>query len=379
MRALIVAPHYSTFIAGLAGALLRELGVTDYRVFIPEWRSYRLFGKDLSIFKNLDYPSCDIPSDRVIRVGIDSVAVLLKRDIVKNIHYLFTESFDIVLSFFIIPYGLLGTAIASRLGIPHFTFGLGFDVYDVPYRNFYLRKIVKDVVSQATGIVTVSPMLTNILTKITTQRLDILTISMGYDPRMFFPYDKASARRELGLNSSSVILLNVGNLVPIKNHLLLLKAFKGLCARSGFTDIQLFILGEGVMRNRLESYIRDSGLKNKTFLPGRIAHKDISKWMNASDFFVLPSINEGSPTVVSEALGCGLPVVATAVGNVPNLVSDGSDGLLIQNPKSVENIQKVLYKAMFQRWDRSSIYSRSGRLTWAQQAFLVGRYIRARI
>jgi len=62
---------------------------------------------------------------------------------------------------------------------------------------------------------------------------------------------------------------------------------------------------------------------------GKVPHDDVGWWMSAGDVFVLPSLSEGLPTVVCEAMNCGLPVVATAVDGTPEIVRDGETGILI--------------------------------------------------
>jgi glycosyltransferase involved in cell wall biosynthesis len=62
---------------------------------------------------------------------------------------------------------------------------------------------------------------------------------------------------------------------------------------------------------------------------GRVDHDRVGRFMAAGDLFVLPSLSEGLPTVVCEAMNCGLPVVATAVDGTPEIVRDGQTGLLV--------------------------------------------------
>ena len=74
-------------------------------------------------------------------------------------------------------------------------------------------------------------------------------------------------------------------------------------------------------------------------LVGPCQHQDVPEWMNASDIFCLPSLNEGLPTVCIEASACGRPIVATKVGGIPEVVLDGENGILIEprNPEQLVN------------------------------------------
>ncbi|WP_279385042.1 glycosyltransferase [Methanosarcina barkeri] len=73
---------------------------------------------------------------------------------------------------------------------------------------------------------------------------------------------------------------------------------------------------------------------------GPVNHEDIPLWISASDILVLPSLSEGRPNVILEALACEVPVVATDVGGIPELMVDGETGYLVPAKKSWRIIQK---------------------------------------
>ena len=77
-------------------------------------------------------------------------------------------------------------------------------------------------------------------------------------------------------------------------------------------------------------------------------------WINACDLFVLPSLDEGSPTVIPEAWGCGIPVVATAVGGVPELFQSNNIGILVE-PRNSEDLASAILSALQTRWDSRCI------------------------
>lgn len=92
-------------------------------------------------------------------------------------------------------------------------------------------------------------------------------------------------------------------------------------------DFATVILGEGTLRRELEQLVKDRGLEGRVHLPGRT--RDMPSFMKALDVFCLPSLWEGFGLVLLEAMSCGVPVVATEVSAIPEVVADGSTGLLV--------------------------------------------------
>jgi glycosyltransferase involved in cell wall biosynthesis len=126
------------------------------------------------------------------------------------------------------------------------------------------------------------------------------------------------------LPAGSRIIGSVGRLVPPKGFDVLLRAMPAVLRR--VPDAFLVIAGEGPDRQRLEGLIQELSLEDHARLLG--TREDIPGVYRSLDLFVLPSFNEGMPMVVMEAMAAGLPVVATAVGAVPALISQSGAGLV---------------------------------------------------
>jgi glycosyltransferase involved in cell wall biosynthesis len=120
----------------------------------------------------------------------------------------------------------------------------------------------------------------------------------------------------------------VGKLVPRKGVDTLIEAM-GLLARRPQGAPLLVAAGVGEMRPALERRAAELGVADQVRFVGKVAHDEVGWWMAAGDLFVLPSLSEGLPTVVCEAMNCGRPVVATAVDGTPEIVRDGQTGLLV--------------------------------------------------
>jgi glycosyltransferase involved in cell wall biosynthesis len=93
-------------------------------------------------------------------------------------------------------------------------------------------------------------------------------------------------------------------------------------------DAVLCLVGDGPDREKLEELAAELGLTRHTLFAGY--QEDVGPFFSAFDVFVLPSANEGTPVTAIEALASGVPVVATRVGGVPDVVRDGEDGLLVE-------------------------------------------------
>ena len=132
-------------------------------------------------------------------------------------------------------------------------------------------------------------------------------------------------RKEHGFSDSDVLLVCVARLEKQKNHAMLLKAFAHSFQPSG--PGHLVLAGDGTCRQDLELQVRELRLEHKVHFLGR--RSDIPELLGASDVFVLPSQNEGNPLSLMEAMPAGLPVIATAVGGVPELLEDQKSGFLV--------------------------------------------------
>jgi glycosyltransferase involved in cell wall biosynthesis len=121
-------------------------------------------------------------------------------------------------------------------------------------------------------------------------------------------------------------ILCVGRLSPEKGHRGLLEAFAALL--EGGVDAQLCLLGEGPERAALEARCRELALGERVSLPGSADEEGVRRALHAADVFALPSLMEGLPVVLMEAMACGVPVVAPRLCGIPELVEDGRSGLL---------------------------------------------------
>ena len=139
--------------------------------------------------------------------------------------------------------------------------------------------------------------------------------------------EAASLRSKLGIENDERVVLAVGRLSREKAHIDLLKAFQGLRQLHPELNCKLIVVGDGPERGGLEAAAESSGLKDKIIFAGQV--NNIQDFYAAADVLALPSHSEGSPYVLLEAMAAGLPIVATAVGGVPEMITDDESALLV--------------------------------------------------
>jgi glycosyltransferase involved in cell wall biosynthesis len=135
----------------------------------------------------------------------------------------------------------------------------------------------------------------------------------------------ADLRQQLHCKPQDKLILSVGRLSPEKGLNLLLTSFAGKFKSR--PDMRLVIAGEGPQKEELLELAGRLGITEQVLFPGFVS--DVSSYYAAADLFVMPSLTEGLPIALLEAMAAGLPVIATAVGGIPDIVRNGKDGCLV--------------------------------------------------
>ncbi len=149
---------------------------------------------------------------------------------------------------------------------------------------------------------------------------------------------RAEVRRELALGSDDLVLLQVARLDPLKDHATALAALSHVVHERPATH--LLLAGDGPLRGEIEGRARALGLEPHVRLLG--TRRDVDRLLAAADVMLLTSISEGIPLTLLEAMAAGLPVVATRVGGVGEVVEHGRTGLLVQAGDDMTLAQAVL-------------------------------------
>ena len=151
--------------------------------------------------------------------------------------------------------------------------------------------------------------------------------------------ERVLARKALGLEDGSFVIGGVGRLTEQKGFEYLLEAAKAVLTRR--KDVVFIIAGDGPLRGKLYKHMDKLKLDgNVNFLGFR---KDILRILAAMDIFVMPSIDEGLPIAMLEAMAVGLPVIVTSVGEIPRVIENKQNGILIEPKNSEMLANKIIY------------------------------------
>lgn len=167
-------------------------------------------------------------------------------------------------------------------------------------------------------------------------------IRNGVDMALYNP-ESGKSRESLGLAPGEHLIGNVGRLETQKDQATLLLAFQQVVRR--IPDSRLVIVGQGYLLDDLQRLAGDLGIAGRVDFLG--IRKDVADLLPHFEIFALSSIDEGLPLAVLEAMACARPVVATAVGEIPQLITEGVTGLTVPpgDPKSLaEGIVSLLEK-----------------------------------
>jgi glycosyltransferase involved in cell wall biosynthesis len=146
-------------------------------------------------------------------------------------------------------------------------------------------------------------------------------------PRATRAEDVSELKKRLGVNDGERVILAVGRLSKEKGHVGLVHALERLRRDATALSFRLVVVGEGPERERVEAAVSSSGLSDRIVFAGHAS--DVRPFYAMADVLALPSHSEGSPLVLLEAMAAGVPVVATAVGGVPEVATDGETALLV--------------------------------------------------
>ncbi len=258
---------------------------------------------------------------------------------------------------FVVPAGLMAVLVGWLTGKPVIVQAHGSDVTKYAGMNSLLSRLTAFTVRHADHIITVSEPLRNILVEQFAVPGDKITVrSVGVDMNRFKPMLQAEVRQQLRLPPDQRILLFVGALTDYKGGGDLITAVTHL-ARQG-EKFHLLLIGEGPLRQQFINRVHEAGLADRVTFAGVKPNQEMPLWFNAADIFVLPSLREGTPVSLMEALSCERPVVVSRAGGMPQIIQDGENGFLVDiaNPAQLAEKLAILLNdvALQQKFSRAS-------------------------
>jgi teichuronic acid biosynthesis glycosyltransferase TuaC len=311
-------------------------------------------------------------TDRIGNVVVNYPRYFVTPKILRSLHGLFLllstfrfyrrmirrERFDAIVGFFAYPFGFANACLGRMFNIPVFVSCRGSDINYLTRQRLRRRAIAWSL-RNSTGVFCVSEDLRGKVIALGVAADKVTVIPNGIEPERFRRTDKARAREDLGLDAKARLLICVSRLDPEKGIDVLIDAFSYIKEK----DVQLIIAGWGTEEENLKSQVERLGLRDRIHFAGNIPHHELPRWLNAGDLFVISSRNEGYPNALVEAMACGLPIVASRVGGVPEIVTSPDIGLLTEaeNPQATAN---AITRALSMEWDRDMLSRVAHRRSW---------------
>ena len=156
----------------------------------------------------------------------------------------------------------------------------------------------------------------------------IIPVPNGVDIELYKPGNKLELRKRLGVAADKKVVLFVGWFIERKGVDYLVKSFPAVLDLH--KDALLYLIGGGSLKKELRNMANRMSIGEKVIILDHVSPEKVALWMAAADVFVLPSLSEGRPNVVYEAMLSGTPIVATDVGGSNELIKDGETGFLIK-------------------------------------------------
>jgi len=278
------------------------------------------------------------------------------------------ERFDLIHAHFAYTAGFAAVRAGKRFDLPVIVATYGSDI------NFYTRRNLKNLAAalftiwglqHATAITALSNDLAAKIAALGVSGPKITVIPLGIQETIFFPRgEKSMLRRQLQLPDDGRLFLFVGNWVPVKGLTFLFEALAQVYRK--FPAARLVMIGHGKLEPLLKQQTQHLRIEKQIIWAGPKPHAEIPLWMSAADFLVLPSLSEGYGLVVLEALACGIPVIASHVGGIPEILLSNDLGMLVP-PRDSEALTRAMLNAIDKKWETKKLVEYAHTRTWSAQ------------
>jgi len=311
--------YQNSNVGGIQQQILSIVRVYDKEKFNP---IVCCFGPRMELGKEIEKAGIDFVALNRKRYNKFSVGIIVDLYRVmkeRNIHVLRTHKYRA---------NLYGRIAGKLAGVPVIV-ASEHNIYRNEKEKRFLRRITNKILSIVTDkMVTVSDAIRkDILRYDRFPPSKIMVLHNGVDTERFKPgTNYRDIRRQFAISKDDVVIGFVGRLVINKGLNYLIEAVALL--KKSF-NVKLLIVGDGSLMEELKKMAKNKGLEESVIFTGM--RRDITDILSSIDIFVLSSIKEGFPNSLLEAMAMGKPIVATAIGGIPEIIQHGANGLLVQS------------------------------------------------
>ncbi len=265
----------------------------------------------------------------------------LRVDLVHRLAHMLSERKGVLLCTHGFKANVVGYLASRRTGTSHVAFVRGFTAENRRVRLYEMLE--RQALKRADRVICVSDSQAKQIARIRGNRRAPVVVKNAMLPPYARPQNRPPiSRTDLSIPKSAFVFGSVGRLSPEKGHRFMVAAFHKLCVESPVgSQLYLIIVGDGKEEQPLKQQATHLGIREQIHFAG--FQGSCTEWMQMMDCLVQPSLTEGTPNTVLEALCLKLPVIATAVGGVPDLIVDGRNGLLVPSA-NVEQMAAAMKK-----------------------------------
>ena len=228
-----------------------------------------------------------------------------------------------------LPTGIPAWAAKKHLKIPYVVWGQGSHIY-LP--GSCIRMASKTILKNADAVLALTEDMKQRMLEICNRDISVVPNGIGLER-----FNITSGEKKKG-NSKTIIF--VGRLHPVKGVSYLIEAMA--IVHRKMPDAKLILVGDGIERSKLEELVEKLDLNGCIQFAGQVQQERIPTIMQQADLFALPSLSESFGIVNLEAMAASLPIVATNVGGIPDIVEEGMNGYLVNAKRPAEVADRIL-------------------------------------